>query len=80
MSALREIEAAIERLPASQVDELALWLERRRAPKPAGSVAEPDFRAGESDLGRKSCGRAIERGGIANTRLAGGLSRYRLPR
>jgi len=57
MSALREIEAAIERLPASQVDELALWLERRRAPKPAGSVAEPDFLArakaiwGESPAG-----------------------------
>ena len=57
MSTLSEIEAAIERLPASQVDQLALWLERRRVPKPAGSVAEPDFLArakaiwGESPAG-----------------------------
>jgi hypothetical protein len=45
MSTLGEIEAAIERLPASQVDELALWLEQRRARKPATSISEPDFLA-----------------------------------
>ena len=31
MSTLTEIEAAIERLPTSQMDELALWLEMLRA-------------------------------------------------
>ena len=39
MSTVAEIETAIERLPAPQVDELALWLEvhrtRRAAPLPA---------------------------------------------
>jgi hypothetical protein len=45
MSTLGEIEAAIERLPASQLDELALWLERQRARKPVASVPEPDFLA-----------------------------------
>jgi hypothetical protein len=45
MSTLSEIEAAIERLPASQVDQLALWLERHRARKPATSAPEPDFLA-----------------------------------
>jgi hypothetical protein len=43
MSTLSEIEAAIERLPASQLDELASWLEQQRARKPAASVPEPDF-------------------------------------
>ena len=43
MSTLREIEAAIERLPAVQLDELAFWLEQRRARKPTTSVSEPDF-------------------------------------
>jgi hypothetical protein len=43
MSTLGEIEAAIERLPASQVEKLALWLEQHRARKPAISVSEPDF-------------------------------------
>jgi len=45
MSTLGEIEAAIERLPAPQVDELALWLEQHRARKPATFVSEPDFLA-----------------------------------
>ena len=45
MSTLSEIEAAIERLPASQVDQLALWLEQRRARKPATCVSEQDFLA-----------------------------------
>ncbi len=45
MSTLREIEAAIERLPAGQLDELAFWLEQRRARKPTTSVSEPDFLA-----------------------------------
>ena len=40
---LGEIESAIERLPASQVEKLALWLEQHRARKPATSVSEPDF-------------------------------------
>jgi hypothetical protein len=31
MSTVAEIEAAIERLPEPQVDELAAWLERFRA-------------------------------------------------
>jgi hypothetical protein len=39
MSTIAEIEAAIEHLPAPQVDELAIWLEahraRRAAPPPA---------------------------------------------
>jgi hypothetical protein len=45
MSTLREIEAAIERLPAPQLDQLALWLEQHRARKPATSGPEPDFLA-----------------------------------
>jgi hypothetical protein len=45
MSTLSEIEAAIKRLPASQLDELAFWLEQHRARKPATSVSEPDFLA-----------------------------------
>jgi hypothetical protein len=43
MSTLNEIEAAIQQLPASQVDELALWLEQHRARKSTASVSEPDF-------------------------------------
>jgi hypothetical protein len=43
MSTLSEIEAAIKGLPASQLNELALWLERHRARKPASSAPEPDF-------------------------------------
>ena len=43
MSTLSEIEAAIERLPAPLVDELALWLEQHRGRKPATCVSEPDF-------------------------------------
>jgi predicted nucleic acid-binding protein len=43
MSTLSEIEAAIERLSATQTDELALWLEKYRARKPATSASEPDF-------------------------------------
>ena len=43
MSTLSEIEAAIKRLPSSQVDELALWLQQQRARKPAASMPEPDF-------------------------------------
>ena len=39
MSTIDEIETAIEHLPASQVDDLAIWLEayraRRAAPLPA---------------------------------------------
>jgi hypothetical protein len=45
MSTLGEIEEAIKRLPASQLDELARWLEQQRAHRPAASVSEPDFLA-----------------------------------
>jgi len=31
MSTITEIESAIERLPAQQVEELAAWLEKHRA-------------------------------------------------
>jgi len=43
MSTLSEIEAAIRQLPSSQLDELALWLERQRARRPPDSMPEPDF-------------------------------------
>jgi hypothetical protein len=43
MSTVAEIEEAIVRLPASQVEELALWLEKRRSQPP--EVPEPDFLA-----------------------------------
>ena len=47
MSTLAEIEEAIVRLPARQVDQLAAWLERRRAKRNEISTAplEPDFSA-----------------------------------
>lgn len=47
MSTLVEIEEAIVRLPAGQVDKLAAWLERRRAErdKPATPPPDPDFSA-----------------------------------
>ena len=32
MSTIAEIEAAIEKLPEPQVDELAVWLEKLRVP------------------------------------------------
>ena len=35
MSSIAEIESAIERLPAPQVEELAGWLERLRAKRAA---------------------------------------------
>jgi hypothetical protein len=44
MSTISELETAIQQLPASQVDELAVWLEayraRRAAPLPGWSVRE----------------------------------------
>jgi hypothetical protein len=44
MSTISEIETAIEHLPASQVDELAIWLEAYRArwaaPLPAAAWLE----------------------------------------
>jgi len=43
MRTLSEIEAAIKHLPASQLDQLALWLEQQRARKPGTSSPEPDF-------------------------------------
>jgi hypothetical protein len=35
MSTITEIESAIERLPAQQVEQLAAWLERHRAARAA---------------------------------------------
>jgi hypothetical protein len=45
MSSLVEIEQAIDRLPESEVDLLAQWLQRRRKPHnpPPASSTEPDF-------------------------------------
>jgi len=44
MSTISEVETEIEHLPASQVDELAIWLEayraRRAAPLPADAWLE----------------------------------------
>jgi len=40
MSTIAEIESAIEKLPASQVEELAIWLEARRARRAAPPPAE----------------------------------------
>ena len=40
MSTIAEIETAIERLPAPQVDELAVWLEAHRARRVAALAAE----------------------------------------
>ena len=40
MSTIGEIETAIERLPAPQVDELAVWLEAHRARRAAALAAE----------------------------------------
>lgn len=45
MSTLAEIEEAIVRLPAPQVEELAEWLQRRRLKKSEVEVPEPDFLA-----------------------------------
>lgn len=42
---LVEIEEAIVRLPAPQVEELAEWLERRRLKNSVVEVPEPDFLA-----------------------------------
>ena len=46
MSTLAEIEAAIEHLPAPQVERLAAWLEQRRPRKAVTALPqEPDFLA-----------------------------------
>lgn len=45
MSTLAEIEEAIVRLPSPQVEELAVWLDRRRFKTPVAEVSEPDFLA-----------------------------------
>ena len=42
MSTLAEIEAAIEALPAGEVEKLAAFLEERRRKKPAWPVPPPD--------------------------------------
>jgi len=53
MSTLAEIESAIEGLPAPQLDELALWIERRRSRPAAPSAAEPDFLARAKSIGAR---------------------------
>ena len=45
MSTLVEIEEAIVQLPTPQVEELAVWLERRRLKTSVAEVPEPDFLA-----------------------------------
>jgi hypothetical protein len=40
MSTIAEIETAIARLPAAQVEELAVWLEAYRARRAASLAAE----------------------------------------
>ena len=45
MSTLAEIEDAIVQLPTPQVEELAVWLERRRFKTSVPEVPEPDFLA-----------------------------------
>ena len=45
MSTLAEIEEAIVRLPTPQVEELEVWLERRRFKTSVAEVPEPDFLA-----------------------------------
>jgi hypothetical protein len=40
MSSIVEIEAAIEKLPAPQVDELAVWLEKLRLRRDAPTTVE----------------------------------------
>ena len=42
MSTLAEIEAAIETLPASEVEKLAVLLEKRRSKKPSWPVPPPN--------------------------------------
>jgi hypothetical protein len=42
---LAEIKEAIVRLPAAQVEELAVWLERRSFKSSLAEVPEPDFLA-----------------------------------
>jgi hypothetical protein len=43
MSSLAEIEAAIDQLPSPQVEELEVWLARRRVKSSATEVPEPNF-------------------------------------
>ena len=45
MSTLAEIEEAINRLPAAQVEELAVWLDRQHFKKSVDGVPQPDFLA-----------------------------------
>jgi hypothetical protein len=42
MSTMAEIEAAIEQLPAAQVEALAAWLAARRVPRAAAAGGEAD--------------------------------------
>ncbi len=56
MSTLAEIEEAIETLPASEMETLAAWLERRRATK---RVATPDKREAVAAFLRRWMGAGI---------------------
>jgi len=47
MSTLAEIEAAIETLPASEVEKLAALLEKRRMRQPAWPVPPPNVERAE---------------------------------
>ena len=49
MSTLIEIENAIETLPAVEVDQLAVWLARRRAPQHSWPVPPPQVERKELD-------------------------------
>jgi len=40
MSSILEIEAAIEKLPAPQIEELAVWLEARRVRRDTAAPVE----------------------------------------
>ncbi len=49
MSTLTEIEQAIATLPAIQVEQLAVWLEKRRRQQPAWPVPPPEIERVELD-------------------------------
>jgi len=40
MNTIAEIESAIEKLPLSQVEEIAIWLDARRKKQPIDTAAE----------------------------------------
>jgi len=42
MSTLTEIQRAIEMLPTTQMEELVVWLDRKRVQRPVWPVPPPD--------------------------------------